>query len=57
MSIQMELWWGIKMAKNVIFSLMFFLLVSLAFGKPMESVDRYHVIRVHGASDSESGMD
>jgi hypothetical protein len=36
---------------------MFFLLVSWTFGKPMESIERYNVILVHGAADSESGMD
>lgn len=28
-----------------------------AGNKPMESVTRYNVILVHGAADSESGMD
>ena len=37
--------------------LLLLLWVPFVYGKPMESVDCYHVIRVHGAADSESGMD
>lgn len=30
---------------------------SICFGKPMESIERYNIILVHGAADSLSGMD
>lgn len=33
------------------------LFVSVVFAKPMESIERYNIILVHGAADSLSGMD
>lgn len=35
----------------------FALFVGLALAKPMESIERYNIILVHGAADSLSGMD
>jgi len=33
------------------------LTVAFALAKPMESIERYNIILVHGAADSLSGMD
>lgn len=33
------------------------LFVCAVLAKPMESIDRYNIILVHGAADSLSGMD
>lgn len=36
---------------------LFFLLCITLYAKPMESIERYNIILVHGAADSLSGMD
>ena len=31
--------------------------IGFSYGKPMESIEKYNVILVHGAADSDSGID
>jgi hypothetical protein len=39
-----------------VFAVVLALFVSVVYAKPMESIERYNIILVHGAADSLSGM-
>ena len=40
-----------------VFAIVLALFVGVVYAKPMESIERYNIILVHGAADSLSGMD